>query len=409
VYPPLARLQRGFAYEAFVPDPIAERDWSIPVHLAADLVRAEAAIRTLGTLPTTAGIEALSRLLLRAESISSSQIEGLVVSQRRLAQALFDPALAGETARLVTDNILAMERAIWLGATLDRITVDDLCDLHAVLFRDTPYGAFAGKLREEQNWIGGRLPAPLDVEYIPPPPERVPPLMEDLVRFCEREDLPPVFQAGVAHAQFETIHPFTDGNGRLGRALIHVILRRRGAIDMVVPPVSNVLAAGADRYIAGLTAYREGNEDEWSSLFVAAMSVAAARAAALGAAVELLQREWLDRLAGVRTHATARRIVEILPGTPVLDAHRAAELTGVSDVSARAALARLQEAGALRLLKQDARRGRVWVADELLGILNAFEWNLHESVRPGERRRAPRATRGSLERYLNALPDEDAW
>ena len=115
----------------------------------------------------------------------------------------------------------------------------------------------------------------------------------------------------------------------------------------------------------------------------------------------------MDRIAPARADATAHRIIAILPGAPVLDANRAAELTGASTVSTRKALMRLEEAGAVRLLRQDAQRGRVWVADELLGILNAFEWNLAGSPDPGERRRAPRATRSSLDRYMDALQSQE--
>jgi Fic family protein len=394
-------------YQAFVPARVAGHGWSIPAHVADDIVRAETAIRTLDALPHVSSVEALSRLLLRAESISSSQIEGLVVSQRRLAQALYDPELAGETARAVVNNILAMEEAIVVGSRARPLAVQDVCGLHATLLRNTPQHGHAGQIRTEQNWIGGRLPAPLDAEYIPPPPEMVLALMQDLAAFCNREDLPPVFQAGIAHAQFETIHPFTDGNGRVGRALIHVILRRRGATTTVTPPISNVLLANPDRYVAGLTAYREGNVDDWSSLFAGALHSAAVRGRALARAVGLLQEEWVDRIAPARADATAHRIIAILPGAPVLDANRAAELTGASTVSTRKALMRLEEAGAVRLLRQDAQRGRVWVADELLGILNAFEWNLAGSPDPGERRRAPRATRSSLDRYMDALQSQE--
>lgn len=408
IYPPLARLQRGFKYDAFIPDEIAGREWSIPSHVAEDIVRAERAIAALTGSPPIASIEAMSRLLLRAESISSSQIEGLVVSGRRLAQALYDPVLGGDTARSVVNNIRAMEGAIALGAGTNQLTVETLCDLHAVLFQNTPYLEYAGHLRVEQNWIGGHLPAPLDAEYIPPPPDHVRPLMEDLVAFCARDDLPPVFQAGIAHAQFETIHPFVDGNGRVGRALIHIILRRRGAIELVVPPVSTVLIAGAERYVAGLTAYREGRDDDWSSLFAVAMQRAALRASALTRAVARLQEEWLKRLGETRMHATARQVVQLLPASPVLDANRTAELTGVSTVSARKALLRLEQVGALRLLKHGSRHGRVWVADELLGMLNAFEWELHDEQMLRGQRRIPHATRPSLARYLDALSLEES-
>jgi Fic family protein len=227
--------------------------------------------------------------------------------------------------------------------------------------------------------------------------------MEDLVRFCARDDLPPVFQAGIAHAQFETIHPFVDGNGRVGRALIHVVLRRRGEVETVVPPVSNVFVAGAGRYVAGLAGFRDGHEDDWSSLFAGALNTAAVRAGALMRAVERLQEDWLARLGGTRSHATVRRLIEILPAAPVVDASQASDLAGVSTVSARKALIRLQDVGALRLLRHHARRGRVWVADELLGVLNAFEWETGEEREPGEPRRTPRVTLSSLDRYLDAL------
>ncbi len=399
-YPPLARLRRGFKYRAFVPATIAERSWSIPDHVTEDIVSAETAIRRLDAAPHVAGIEALSRLLLRAESISSSQIEGLVVSQRRLAQALYDPALADRVANEVVANIHAMERAIRFGAEKSRITVFDLCQIHARLMTGFAGEEHVGSLRQEQNWIGGRLPAPLDAEYIPPPPEAVPALMEDLVGFIARDDLPAVFQAAIAHAQFETIHPFVDGNGRVGRALIHLILRRRGAIERALPPLSNVLLARGDRYIAGLTGYREGDDAGWTSFFANSAQTAAHRAAQLGRAVEELQRDWLRRLGDVRRDATVRRLIEILPATPVLDAKGAAQRDGSSVVSARAALMRLQDVGALRLLRQDARRGRVWVADELLGILNAFEWDLADEGNAGDPRRTPRVTKKSLQRYL---------
>jgi len=100
-------------------------------------------------------------------------------------------------------------------------------------------------IRSEQNWIGGAASSPRDAEFVPPPPELVPDLLDDLCAFCNREDVPASVQAGIAHAQFETIHPFADGNGRVGRALIHVVLRRRALAPRYVPPVSLVLAADA--------------------------------------------------------------------------------------------------------------------------------------------------------------------
>ncbi|MCB9389668.1 MAG: Fic family protein [Acidimicrobiia bacterium] len=106
-----------------------------------------------------------------------------------------------------------------------------------------------GKIRTEQNWIGGTSWGPLNAEFVPPPPDMLPMLLEDLVEFCNRADLPAVVQAAVAHAQFETLHPFADGNGRAGRCLIHIILGRRGMEGPLRPPISLGLAADKRSYI----------------------------------------------------------------------------------------------------------------------------------------------------------------
>jgi Fic family protein len=100
-----------------------------------------------------------------------------------------------------------------------------------------------------QSWIGGGV-TPRLAQFIPPPPDDVPDLLDDLVSFTNRDDLSAITQAAIAHVQFETIHPFADGNGRVGRCLIHVILRRRGLSRRVMPPISVALAANTGRYIA---------------------------------------------------------------------------------------------------------------------------------------------------------------
>src|SRR6185295_19230001 len=141
-------------------------------------------------------------------------------------------------------------------------------------------GAHGGRVRDVQNWIGGSSFNPCSAAFVPPPPESVEELLEDLCAFVNDDGMPPVAQAALAHAQFETIHPFTDGNGRTGRALIHVILRRRGVAPRLLPPVSLVLATWSSSYIQALTATRyRGRADsadanqginEWIALFAAA-------------------------------------------------------------------------------------------------------------------------------------------
>jgi len=145
---------------------------------------------------------------------------------------------------------LSIERASSSGA----LTVQDLVDIHRVLPERAPNATVAGRVRDSQNWIGGNDHNPCGATFVPPPPEEVDRLLEDLCAFVDDETLPPLVQAAIAHAQFETIHPFEDGNGRTGRALVQVVLRHRGLAPAFVPPISVVLARDKDRYVGGLTA-----------------------------------------------------------------------------------------------------------------------------------------------------------
>ena len=147
--------------------------------------------------------------------------------------------------------------------------------MHRLLFDGTRDEHLGGLLREDQNWIGGAASSPRNAEFIPPPHELVPELLDDLCAFANREDIPAVIQAAIAHAQFETIHPFHDGNGRVGRALILAIIRRRRIAPRYLPPFSLALAGEADRYVAGLTSWRNSDEEDWFTVFIDAVYRAA--------------------------------------------------------------------------------------------------------------------------------------
>jgi Fic family protein len=271
----------SFRYRAFVPDPIAKLQLSVPSDVAASVSAAERAVDALNRDPPwLASLEVLARRLLRSESVASSRIEGLVLSQRRLASAEADEGAArDETARFVLGNVAAMEEAVALGTGAKPLRLEGILAVHRTLMLATTTPQIAGALRTRQNWIGGNAYNPGRAVFVPPPPGRVRTLMDDLVAFMNRADLPPVIQAAITHAQFETIHPFADGNGRVGRALIHVVLRRRGLAPRYVPPVSLVLAADARAYVSGLTAYREDRSGEWIDLFARAIGRAAGRRA----------------------------------------------------------------------------------------------------------------------------------
>ena len=182
------RSRRKFYYEAFIPPPIADLELPLQTDVASVVTEAEVAVRGLNeTSPRLGSLEVLGRQLLRAEAVASSRIEGLEMSHRRLARAAAAPEQADASARAVLGNVRAMERAIEIGSTARTITVSRLLELHRELFRDTADAARAGRLRETQNWLGGREDSPLRAEFIPPPEDRIDGLLRDLDRAAASE------------------------------------------------------------------------------------------------------------------------------------------------------------------------------------------------------------------------------
>ncbi len=266
--------------------------------------------------------------------------------------------------------------------------------IHRALLENTADAAIAGHLRQTQNWIGGRHPNPRGAAFIPPPEDRIAGLLSDLCRFCERDDLPPLVQAAIAHVQFETIHPFADGNGRVGRALIQVILARRGLTQSgdrwILPPISLVLAARSDAYIGGLSAFRSGNHGDWLAFFLGTCHTATAVAEGLLDDVVALQERWRTLAGKPRVDSAAEALIARLPETPVLDLAAAVSLTGASREATRKAIDRLEETG---VLIEITGRGRLrrWEATGLFALLDGLEAGL----RPGAGEARPGALSGS--------------
>jgi len=337
---------------------------------------ATAALADTHATGTRHDIDALAAPLLRSEALGSSFIEGLQASNRRLALAAHEPVASDSTARAVLGNVRAMEHAVALGVPDRTFTLDDLLAIHHTLLTGTSEQRFAGLIRQDQNWIGGRGLNPADATFIPPPEDRVTALLDDLVVFVNRNDLPAVAQAAIVHAQFETIHPFGDGNGRAGRALIHVILRRRDVAPAFVPPVSVVLATNARLYVAGLVDYRNGQVDSWVATFADALTAAAQATTRLWQLIDAHLASLLDRAGSPRADSVARSIILGLPAQPVVSADTAATRYQVTPTAARAALNRLEAAGVLIPTRIGRRRDREWINDELFQLLDAFEHNL---------------------------------
>jgi Fic family protein len=366
-----SRDRGPFRYQAFIPDAIAELDPSLPASITVIVEGATLACAHLDHSPGIDDLEPVARLLLRAESVASSRIEGLRLSHRRIEEASFEPRAARGTALSIVRNIEAMGRAIELGSAPEALTVDSLLSVHRTLLDTERDRDIAGVVRTDQNWIGGGN-TPRRAEFVPPPPEHVDELLDDLVAFSNRNDLPAITQAAIAHAQFETIHPFADGNGRVGRCLVHLILRRRGVSTRVVPPVSVVLAANARLYVDGLTAFRAGDLAGWCRTFADATRIAAERAIDLGSDFARLREEWIERAGNPRRNSSARRLIERLPGHPIVSVESAARLLDTSDEAARLALTQLDNAVVVRQITVGTRN-RAWAASEVFDLLDDFD------------------------------------
>ena len=367
-----ARARGTGPYEATLPAPLAGAEPyspSLPGDLAADVADAEKALTTfdahaiarLGADNPALG--PMSAILLRTESASSSQIEDLTVGARQLALAEIDESRSGNAATVIA-NVRTMEAALRLADSLDLETV---LALHAELLtgaRD------AGRLRDQLVWVGRSGLSPLGAVHIAPEAEDVPAAMADLVSFLDREDLPVLLHAAIAHAQFETVHPFTDGNGRTGRALVHAMLRGKGLLTTTAP-VSAGLLAQLSAYTEALSAYRAGDARPIVEQFARAARYAAATGTRLVDALSAQLEEDRGRLTGVRPHALAWKVLPLLIGQPILSAAHLRSTLDVPAMSAQRALAQLTELGVLQEATGRSRN-RVWQHPGILALLDDY-------------------------------------
>lgn len=376
IYAP-PRYRRACEYDAFIPDAIAGVDVALPGDVAGVVSDAERAIADLNRV---AGPELmpLARFLLRTESIASSKVEGMQVDARSLARAEASQETGrriGPGAAEILANIDAMQLAIERATDLEAVKPEGFLDIHRVLLERAPNSQIAGRLRTSQNWIGGNDYNPCGAAFVPPPPDEVAHLLADVCAFLDEVALPPLVQAAIAHAQFETIHPFADGNGRTGRALVQVVLRRRGLTPAFVPPISVVLARDKDRYLRGLTLFRQDRLAEWIEIFAAATAEAATLAARYASRIRELQDEWRTRLrehSNPRADAAAWVLIAALPAHPIVTVPVAVAATQRTKPAVANAIDQLEAAGILTRAT-DSARNRAWEAEGLLDLVVGLE------------------------------------
>ena len=374
---------KGQVFSAFVPHLIS--GWAPELHADTWQRISAAAQRCEDLAQSTAGPPefASAWLLDRAESIASSTIEEIRPSARQVARAEAQLSLFGTQPPVpemeALRNVATTKKASELAASGADLTIDALCEIHATLMGDDD--PIAGQLRDRQNWVGGgALGGPLEARHVGPPPELVHDLLEDLIEFVNGDGIPLV-RAAIAHAQFETVHPFPDGNGRTGRALIQYMYLRDGVIGSGALPVSSSLALNREQYFDALDMTRVVCAPDapqrsqafrpWIELLAEATDHACVLRSRLITHVESLTERWANqaRFLGIRTSSAAFRLLQQLPQHPVLTVDSAMGLLCVDKRTAQRAVARLAAAGVLEQ-RSAGRRNRVFECRDMMDAFN---------------------------------------
>lgn len=364
-----ARNSLPDTYDAAVPVEIARCTFSLSSALAADVEDATATILSLDNYVTTTlgedhDIAPMQSVLLRSESAASSQIENLTVGAKQLAIAEIGGA-ASRNAEMVSRNVKALRAAIRLAGKLDAASI--LAMHEALLGGQDPR---AGQWRDVQVWIGSSNLSPAGAAFIPPQPSRVAAYMSDLAEFLARDDLPVLLHAALAHAQFETIHPFTDGNGRTGRALPQAMLRHGELTKRVTVPISAGLLTDTASYFAALMTYRQGDPVPIVEQLCQAARTAALHGRWLVDELARTRQSWLEAVRP-RAGSTSRALLSVLVGQPAITVGWVEKHLGVSNTAARRAIEQLTGAGVITETT-DRRRDRVFVARDVIEILDEF-------------------------------------
>lgn len=354
----------GRAYRAALPALIADQQLSLTGPVLAQVEEATAAMARLdASFPGEVG--PLASMLLRGEAVSSSQIENITASARRVIEAEVTGEGAGN-AVIVADATASMRAAVDLARRLDAHTILEV--QRTLLEGSAP--ALVG-WRQEPVWIGGGTSTPVTADFVPPHHRHIPELIDDLVLFLARDDLPVLAQAALAHAQFETIHPFADGNGRVGRALVHALLRGKGVTRHLTIPVSGGLLARRDDYIGALTAYRGGDVTPVIGEFARAALHGAYHGARLLDQISMIRQGWTARLRA-RSDSRAWDLLDHLVTHPVLHSELAGSLLGILPGNASRLLRVLADQQILLASQHYKSRRTLYRAPEILDALDRY-------------------------------------
>ncbi|MEN3219256.1 Fic family protein [Mycolicibacterium porcinum] len=360
-----AALRPSGDYQAAIPAEVENLEVSLPSRILAD---AEEASQEIARFDAELGdeIAPFASVLLRSESAASSKIENLTASARAIAEAETLGHSRRRNASVIVANTEAMQAAV---ALADRIDGTAILAMHAALM-NASNPDIAGRWRTEQVWIGGGDFGPRGADFIAPQHSRVPGAIDDLIRFAGRDDIPVLPQIAIAHAQFETIHPFPDGNGRTGRALIQAMLRNKRLTRQVTVPVSAGLLTDTDSYFQALTAYREGDPSPIVERLSAASILAVDNGRHLVSDLRTIRQFWASKITARRDSAV-HRIADLLIKRPVINAKLVTRELNIPMSNVYRYLDPLIKAGII-VEFTDQSRNRAWRAPEVLAALDTF-------------------------------------
>ena len=350
------RTTHGETVKAFVPHPLPPAD--PPLAIEGDLAERHAAavaairlLRVAGAMVPDPGWFLYG--FVRKEAVLSSQIEGTQATLRDVAtfeatSSTDRPDDVEEVCNYV-DGLNHARAAIADPAGLP-LSTRLLCDVHRILMRGVRgEDKLPGEIRRSQNWIGGTRPG--NARFVPPPHEEVAPALAALEKWMHSNDpLPPLVKAGLAHVQFETIHPFLDGNGRIGRMIVTLLVEHWGLLDQPLLYLSVAFKRRQQEYYAHLAGVRtEGDWEGWTAFFLECVTEAANDGVRIAQAIHELTRRDRERVVRHdRATLAAVQLLDHLPSTPVLTVPRASELLGMTAPPTRKAIDLLEHIGVLR-------------------------------------------------------------
>ena len=357
-------------YSAFVPAPLPpELNWT--ARLIGTLSDADRLIGRLagegGRLPNP---HILIRPFVRREAVLSSKIEGTQATLGALLAAEAGAVVdrSPEDLREVGNYVVALEHGISRLKKLP-LCVRLLRELHEKLMTGVAgHHATPGRFRTVQNWIGKPGSTAATASYIPPPPGEVEPCLAKWETFLHESKLPPLVTIGLAHYQFEAIHPFLDGNGRVGRLLITLFLSERQILPTPLLYLSAFFEASRRAYYDGLRGVSEhGSWNDWLEYFLLGVARMSEDALSRATRINQLLAQWQRMVSGESTN-NPLRLVELVGANPFITTKGVSETLGIAFTTAQRTIERLERAGIVKQLGE-AKRGRVYCAQALLDIL----------------------------------------